>query len=324
MAADAGWAFATYRNYVAAYTLFLEAFGAGASRYEAIRVSVQTCARNRIAALDPSKPRGEIGRALRNAWATEVAIALPRTIGLDDDRFIAASLHWLGPQAYYAVYQAGLAAILAKNLPLPDRHQQFMKVFHSQFVEKGLLPPPWDAACSGGSVQTGGHTFSGCLIGDEIPVNTLYPADLDDARRVLRLALKTTRDRRFDEVRKALLRSKQVKTKAGKPARNLSTVRQNAEYEGMSPTTTFDFLYRLRIRSNYRDSDTFLAQNVGDITAFYEELVGLATSTLHAVECLVVMALGEKWFEAQLAAFGQRRLPSFASEHSVLARWPRA
>ena len=103
-------------------------------------------------------------------------------------------------------------------------------------------------------MQTGGHTFSGCLIGDEIPVNTLYPADLDDARRVLRLALKTTRDRRFDEVRKALLRSKQVKTKAGKPARNLSTVRQNAEYEGMSPTTTFDFLYRLRIRSNYRDS----------------------------------------------------------------------
>lgn len=139
---------------------------------------------------------------------------------------------------------------------------------------------------------------------------------------MLCLALKTTRDRRFDDLKDSILRGKQVKTKAGRAAKRLTLARQNSAYEGMATTTTFDFLYRLRIRSNYRDADTFLSQNVGDVRAFYTELVGLARCTLHALESLVAVGIGEKSFGAEITAFGRRRLPSFAAQQSVLARWP--
>jgi hypothetical protein len=275
-----------------------------------------------MASLDPSIPRGGIARALRNAWATEVAMALPRAINTGDDRFIAASLHWLGPQAYYAVYQAGLATILAKGAPLPASHQAFLKSTHSQFTEKGMLPSPWDAACEHGTVDKGSHSYTGCIQGGKPAPNTLFPGDLDDATRVMCLALKTTRDRRFEEVKEALLKRKEVKTKAGKPAKQLTMTRQNTMYDAMSPTTTFDFLYRLRIRSNYRDADTFLSQNVGDVQPFYEELTDLARCTLHAIESLALLALGSTWFGKQVSDFKTHRVPDFLVQHSVTARWP--
>jgi hypothetical protein len=276
-----------------------------------------------MASLDPSIPRGDIARAFRNAWATEVAMALPRAINTGDDRFIAASLHWLGPQAYYAVYQAGLAAILAKGAPLPGSHQAFLKGMHSQFTQKAMMPTPWNAACEHGTVEKGNHDYGGCIAGNTPASNTLFPGDLDDAKRVLCLALKTTRDRRFDEVKDALLKRKEIKTKAGKAAKQLTMTRQNAEYDTMSPTTTFDFLYRLRIRSNYRDADTFLTQNVGDVEPFYEELTDLARCTLHAIESLALLALGPAWFGKQVSDFKSHRVPDFLVQHSVMARWPR-
>lgn len=317
---DDGWAFATYRNYLAAYTHFLRTFGTGAKRFQEVRTAVRASAGTRIAPFDSVKPVDEIRRALRNAWATEVGMALPGEFG--DERFIAASLHWLGPQAYYAVYQAGLAAVVAKDQPLPDSHQKFLKTIHSQYTERGMLPAPWDAACSKGTVGKGGHIFAGCLAGSKPAASTLYPGDEDDAKRVLCMALKTTRDRRFDDLKETMLRRKDIKTKAGRTAKRMTLARQNSEYEGLAATTTFDFLYRLRIRSNYRDADTFLSQNVGDVRAFYDELVGLTRCTLHALESLVVLAIGEKRFGAEVTAFGRRRLPSFAEQQSVLARWP--
>jgi len=138
------------------------------------------------------------------------------------------------------------------------------------------------------------------------------------------LALKTTRDRRFDEIKAAILRSKQVKTKAGKPAKQIAVSRQNEIYSDMSTTTTFDFLYRLRIRSNYRDADTFLSGNfgTGSINAFYEDLASLARCSLQALETITALALGEKWFGSAVHEFSKRGLPAFAHKHSVLARWP--
>jgi hypothetical protein len=322
LAVISGWAFVTYRNYLAAYTELLTDFGDSPTRFAAIEKGVVRAATGRMAPLDPKKPRDEIGRALRNAWATEVAMALPRAIDTGDERFTAASLHWLGPQAYYAVYQAGLATFLAKAAPLPQSHQQFLKGMHSQFIEKALLPAPWDAACGAGTVEAGGHTFAGCVANSTPASTSTYPTDRSDAENVVSLALKTTRDRRFREVRQTLIKSKSVKTKAGKPAKNLTRARQDQEYRDMSPTTTFDFLYRLRIRSNYRDADTFLSPYLSGVTAFYEELTELTRATLHALESLVVLAVGEPWFRARLSEFGQRRLPTFAANYSVLARWP--
>ena len=317
---DNGWAFATYRNYVAGYTRFLEQFDQDAARFPAIRSAVTGSARNRMAPLDKIKPRVEIVRAFRNAWATEITMALPRVSDMGDDRFVAAALHWLGPQAYYAVFQGGLGTIAAKGAPLPETHHTFLSSIHSQFTEQNMLPAPWNGTCDKGWT-TGGHVYGGCLAQSKPAPNSSYPGTLDDAAGAICTALKTTRDRRFDDVKEELIEKKRIKTKAGKPAKRMPMDRQRVEYQEMTCTTMFDFLYRLRIRSHYRDADTFLSPNIGDVTTYYDDLLALTRSTLHALESLAVLAVGEAWFRDQLVTFSNRRLPAFAKQHSVLGRW---
>jgi hypothetical protein len=87
----------------------------------------------------------------------------------------------------------------------------------------------------------------------------------------------------------------------------------------MEPTTTFDLLYRLRLRSNYDEADAFLtgALSSWDAEAFHDALCAIVSSTLLTVEIYLAHRVGRGTLEAALRPL---TVPAVIAPHSVEAR----
>jgi hypothetical protein len=128
------------------------------------------------------------------------------------------------------------------------------KVLHAlaDAAEQRLLfPPPWDLACIGYPTAREAQ-FRGLpeaiIVG---PLHSWQRADSDETLHTsLCMLLRTTRARTFEK-RKADWRKRNKK--AGVP-----TAIAHDLAETLPPTTFFDFLWRLRVRSDYRDIDAFI------------------------------------------------------------------
>jgi len=69
--------------------------------------------------------------------------------------------------------------------------------------------------------------------------------------------LRSTRDLKLKEHKTEFVRSKKLRTKAGKPKKVLSAIEWGMVAGDLSCTTLMDFLYRKRIKANYKDVDVF-------------------------------------------------------------------
>ena len=73
----------------------------------------------------------------------------------------------------------------------------------------------------------------------------------------------------------------------------------------LTPTTVFDFLWRLRVRSNYQDVETILMSKVSHDwhISFYSSLRSIVDSTCLLFESLVVRKNGPSGYEAAVNDF---------------------
>ena len=169
--------------------------------------------------------------------------------------FAMASALWLPVQAYYAVHGFGLALLAAtgNTASLPQTHGAFMKVSAERIVER-LLPSPFSAVLRRG--YDGWNHLPGDLTG--------IPDSRAGIRSGLNLGLpnEATRDAHIaqclDTTRRRLIEGKLegARTKARKPQKRgarLSSQKQALIAGSVGPTTVFDYLYRVRIKSNYED-----------------------------------------------------------------------
>jgi hypothetical protein len=115
--------------------------------------------------------------------------------------------------------------------------------------------------------------------------------DPDSAVDRLAMFLRTTRskelERRFSEDRRK-------NVAPGRQRRNLSTHDKEAIAARLAPTTVFDLFWRLRMKANYDDADTFVlgAGGVADARAFADSLAIVADASVAALESVVVAYLG--------------------------------
>ena len=208
----------------------------------------------------------------------------------DNPDFAMTSALWLPVQAYYAIHGFGMACLAAKDGPenLPQTHGAYIRRAESSIV-RHLLPPPFGAVLRNG--YRGWRYLQPELI------------NLSDDRRYIGSGLnlerpnEETRDAHItqclDTTRRRLIDEKldRERTKARRPGKKngvLKTPRQIEIARSVAPTTVLDYLYRVRVKSNYEDP-TMYHDGSDDAEAVIELVRN--TQTLATTLCALFAAI---------------------------------
>ena len=315
-ASDEAMTFHTFRGYLAATCTWTEALyphadGLVAGVAEAVKA--QAWPTRTPAGKGVLTKRG--AEILRNAWATEVILNSPRVLGGDD--LIAFANLWAPVQAYYAVFEALTAfAMTTSSSSPPKLHAALLKWAGSR-VGHPMTPfvTPWTARVSG---APGAYVFEG--FGSVTPdptISNLMRPTIGSSPHLLALALKTTRDAQIRDHMPSW--RKNLKTKAGKARQTLPRAVMLTNAANMSPTTLFDLLWRLRVRSNYKEGDSLLsgAHNAADAATFHAALSEIVAATLVTVEIYLAHFVGMATMERCANGLA---VPSMLEPYSVRSR----
>ena len=251
---------------------------------------------------------------LRNAWATEVLLNAPRQVGGAD--LITFANHWAVVQAYYAVFEALNAVVLVGGSTNPPRNHAAMLRWaaHQLGTAASPFPAPWTCRVTGPP----GYGFEGFPTGwTRTQVSNIANVTVLDCFDRIVQTLKTTRDHQIEERRPNWISG--LRTTTGAPRRNLPRRVLDERAAAMAPTTLFDLLYRLRIRSNYQEADAFLRGALGsaDAEAFHRALCDVVAATLLVIEIHVAYRVGADLLAAEL---DRVRVPAMFAEASAEAR----
>ena len=130
--------------------------------------------------------------------------------------------------------------------------------------------------------------------------NLSAPGTPEHAELLIAKALKTTR--------RAVLEERQQQTRRQKHRKRLSQAQKQTICNNTEHTTCFDFLYRMRICSNYEDADLFLFGQGQDAALDHcTRVIWLADSICTQLNCAIRRKLG--------AAAYQQLLDQYAKHH---------
>ncbi len=263
--------FRTHANYLRAFALL--ARGGITNRLQAYEDLCErvTAAGSMSAAPIPNTNHDQVRRILENGWGTELLIILGESIIKDDD-LVRVSNNWSAVQCYYTAYHATQALVVATGQARAESHPKTQKQFASLWANRSYNIAPW----------TLGATSSGYR---NIPTSINLDANIHSWTACTNItswslackALKTTRQDAFPEAlrkkrdskraanRKAWQEEEMARIRIGrKPGRGptfkvpqLTDIEKQDAQNGVRPATLIDYLYRVRIKTNYEDSAMF-------------------------------------------------------------------
>jgi len=281
--------FQAYLNYLECVCLFL---AADSSLFGGITNSRQF---QDIQVREPSD-QARLGAFLRNSWFTEIQFRMPFAFR----EAMPYSVHWAPVQAYYCIYHLAVSLLLASNTPYSDTHASVLRQIATMVSQRRpLFPIPWGLTCSGDPERPDYRGVPGGIrIAKTNPLTLSHNTSKWDS---LGLFLKTTREREFNQRRGDFLRKqKQVRLRHGQ---------REGIVTGLSnETTLFDCLYRLRLRSNYADADSFLmgVWDGSDAVKFYEAIARICEKTMFLLELLTARYIGRARFGGLVGDFVSR------------------
>lgn len=293
--------FTTYSNYLANVSnLLAGTYGVGADLHgglvAAMRLlpQVQKIQRNKINKAEHSS----IVSAMKLSWCHETQLRLR---GKHDPELLPDLLHGSASEAYYAAYHAARAVFTAGNFSAKDNHTSGLNTLSTLVTQRKLLPPPWSVHCTMGP-EKDDFVCGGVPAGAPplLPVHNLAVPDPFTAWSSLDQALRTTRSKVLAE-RKAEWRTKNSKARVPR-----------AEAQRMArelpATTIFNFLWRLRKRSDYRDADVFVKGIWTPYQAreYHEALTTLIAGTVTVLNSITVAYVGTDVVNEAAKAFLRR------------------
>jgi hypothetical protein len=207
-------------------------------------------------------------RLLINGWNTELLLGLQGQLAPDEDEpgLLALANQWAVVQAYYAIEKIVDALAVAKGSSPPRSHDKTKTLFADQWAVRPC--PPWN-------LRHDGTRLLGLADGAATPqVNTLGTVTSDNCWGFIEVCLRTTRapivqqrlrearDRKKSERRNAWIkaageRSRKATSEPRWPLPHLTPAEKSQIVATTRPTNMLDYLYRLRIRSNYQDASMF-------------------------------------------------------------------
>lgn len=254
----------------------------------------------------------QISYDLRNAWLTEIQLSLCPA----DPRHLPYATQWAPVKLYYAVYLASRAYLAATGQQVNENHAAALSAMSNQISQRpGLFPIPWRVLCSAGTkpaTATYLHLPDGASVQRGSSLSSSQSTPFWDSFGML---LRTTRGRQVE--RKVLQRKRDIRS-----GRLPKGERERIE-ASLSPTSLFDALYRLRLRSNYADADAFLAvlPSAIDAVELQRSAVSIGFYTLLVLEVLIARYIGMEAFRAIRDQFARWDHCCLASE-SLERRFP--
>ncbi len=275
----------------------------------------------------PAVDVDQVHRSLRNAWSTELLLALPGQWATDDDEFMRLSNTWGVVQTYYVGYHATQALIIAKGNARPENHPKTQRQYAALWVDRPLLLPPWTFGCaSPGWVNLpAGEAIDGSI-------NSWTGATSSTAWSLAAKALTTTRraavkdavdrkrndkqrERRNDwrsEEQSGIAAGRRPRTEPTFSRPQLSAPEKSAADRGVRTFTLLDYLYRLRIGANYDDAAVFFdgpTQSFESSTV-HRSLVFLAAGSMLLAELRISALVGRATLQQWGADFTATCIPT--------------
>jgi hypothetical protein len=247
----------------------------------------------------------QLQRHLEIAWVSELELRIPAALGAK--RTFRVTNAWAPVHAYYAVSMLLQAWFDGNGMTgTADDHTAALRSISAQIKDRQLFPTPWSVLCEGNPFAKGGCNYihepasGACSAKVEVlstPVS--IPGVYSEADFWARFGtwLRTTRKSRLEK------REEQWKRKQRKQRIDPNERKKYAS--SLHPTSLFDCLWRLRIRSNYRSVETYLVRYVGDDDAerFHKALVTVTQATMLLLECYVARVIGAAAYEKMVQDF---------------------
>jgi hypothetical protein len=276
----------------------------------------------------------EVERHLRSAWGTELLLEM--TGAFIDDELVGLANNWTVVQSYYAAYHAFLALLAAQGAALPAHHEGTQRAWAIFWTGRRLDLPPWAL----------GYGPKGCL---NVPAGHVVNESIHSWVGVTNKtcidltfkALRTTRDEHVPEAvrrkREELRRDAQRAWRAAEEARlavgrgprkpqvfvlpRLTAGEQAQVRERVRARTLLDYLYRLRVKTNYEDAAMFVegAGTTAASRAVFRALRDITAATLFVLELHVAALTGGTWLADLAAGWASDHVPS-GDQRGVVAR----
>ena len=285
--AEARFALKTFYNYIMAYALEIGAIDKILEKQRQLRGFCSLQQGNRNAS--------ELRTPFFRGHLTLKAMA---KLGEYPDIAVAA-VHWAPVLSYYAVHGIGLAALISLHCTPPKSHQKFCSIVTTKIV-KHLLPSPFNISCTSRrswhpNTSPGMDNFDGdpCKISD---LNQLSnPRYIPNKLMMVAKALTSTRKERLDHK----IREKgKTGVRKGRQRRNLNKRDKDQVDADLWNTTVFDFLWRMRFRSNYESPDMyFFGLTEETAVTYYGNLLLVTRALCECLNAIVLTQIGDSEFE---------------------------
>jgi len=248
---------------------------------------------------------GEVARLLRHSWLAEIQLAARR----DEPTTFRYTDCWAPTYVYYAVCLSARAMFGSRGFWLGEAHRPALNALANDIkARRDLFPQPFRTYCTWDKLTSACITLhhpESCRIER---INSLSNASLDTFWSRFAMLLKTTHAEKLKRVEDEWKR---------RNGRQRMPNQQKAEVvKGVPPTTLFDFLYRLRIRANYQEVDSFLVAIRFRHTPsdFQKHLATICWHCLLVLEMLTVRQLGISKYNNILDGFVRYDVDGLASK----------
>lgn len=223
----------------------------------------------------------KISKILRNAWYTEFQM---NQLTLTTE-FAGFSLHWAQVYTYYSCYLQIRAYLISQKQEVNPKHRTTLKHFSQELDKRrDLFPSPWSLLCeknpddnlfiNKNSDFTNNHQLS----------NKAKENPIDNFSKFLKTTRKKELERKYSEWKKE------------NSKKRISPQQKKIIIGNTPPTSIYDCLYRLRIRANYENADTFIFSSIPDEDAekFHKSLQNIVWISSLILETITAKYLSHK------------------------------
>lgn len=226
----------------------------------------------------------EIKKWIFNGWNTERVLRVSNQLFENQDNHFI--LQWSFPQSYYSVYQLTLSFIyLIKQTK--TSHQSIMDRF-GELVKYNWYPKSISFYSEGTKKNLIFENISNKKNSNSIDFN---PNSLESCERQIQQFLKSTRE----IILKEKGNEKIKKSKNSEIKKRLNEKEWNEISKSIGNTTILHLLYRKRIKSNYKDINTFISGE-NQSKKIHESLINIVNKLNFINECYIYKTIGSKKF----------------------------
>jgi hypothetical protein len=274
-------------------------------------------------------------KCLQSAWGTEALLLMTGEVFREEEA-IRLSNNWSAIQTYYVMYHCAQALHVAQGHPRPVNHPKTQSAFHNQWASRPGLLHPWTFACgSAGPVNLPPdveidfniHSWKTC--GGNNTWSLYAKALMTTRREELVKKYRTARENKkkvlqrsweADEARR-LAQSRKPRKQPSFPLPQLIPVEKKQIDDSIRAFTLIDYVYRLRIKTNYEDSNMFIdgPEDVYQSTAVRSAFCDIASNTLFLYENTIKAIVGRPQLMEWVVSWIERNLPR-GSVHGIAGR----